>query len=228
MAIAMVVFDLAGTTIDDGDAVNVCLRGALNASGISASRESVNEVMGLPKPEAIRLLLERAGEATNRVAAIHADFVERMTRYYRDSPEVAEFEGTSRTFAALRAAGIKVALDTGFSRDIAEAIFDRVGWLRAGLVDASVTSDEVPRGRPHPDMIHSLMKTLGIADAEQVAKVGDTPSDLHEGTAAGCSRVIGVLCGTHTREQLAEHPHTDLIASVAELPSLLGLHTRDD
>ena len=54
-----------------------------------------------------------------------------------------------------------------------------------------------------------------------VAKVGDTPSDLQEGTAAGCGLVIGVANGTHTREQLAAHPHTHLIASLQELPALV-------
>ena len=42
------------------------------------------------------------------------------------------------------------------------------------------------RGRPHPDMIHHLMRVLKVEDATRVAKIGDTPSDLHEGTAAGC------------------------------------------
>ncbi len=54
MAIELVVFDLAGTTVDDGDAVNRCLRATLAAAGFEASSEEVNNVMGLPKPEAIR------------------------------------------------------------------------------------------------------------------------------------------------------------------------------
>ena len=59
------------------------------------------------------------------------------------------------------------------------------------------------------------------ADPAAVAKIGDTPSDLGEGNAAGCGLVIGVTNGTHTREQMAAHPHTHLIASLAELPALV-------
>jgi phosphoglycolate phosphatase-like HAD superfamily hydrolase len=98
-----------------------------------------------------------------------------------------------------------------------------MGWQRDGLLDASIASDEVPRGRPHPDMIRRLMTQLGVADPVRVAKVGDTPADLQEGANAGCGRVIGVTSGTHTRAQLAGFPHTELIDSIAEIPSLLGI-----
>jgi phosphoglycolate phosphatase-like HAD superfamily hydrolase len=42
-----------------------------------------------------------------------------------------------------------------------------------------------------------------------------------QGKIAGCGLVVGVTQGTHTREQLEAQPHTQLIASVRELPALL-------
>ena len=126
-----------------------------------------------------------------------------------------------RRLLRLRRAGIKIALNTGFSRAIASVLIDRLRWN--DRIDASVTSDEVPCGRPYPDMIEHLRKQLGIAAAARVAKVGDTPADLEEGTNAGCGLVIGVTQGSHTREQLARCPHTHLIDSVADVPDLLGL-----
>ncbi|WP_165228585.1 phosphonatase-like hydrolase [Aquisphaera insulae] len=227
MAIELVIFDLAGTTVDDGDAVNRCLRDALAAAGVTVTRDAVNGVMGIPKPVAIGVLL--GGDApADRIAAIFDDFAVRMTRFYAEDPAVAEVAGTSETFAALRAAGIKVAVNTGFDRAVTRTLLDRLGWERGGLIDASLCSDEVPRGRPHPDMIRRLMADLGVGDPRSVAKVGDTPADLQEGTAAGCGRVVGVLNGTHTRPQLEGFPHTDLIASVADLPGALGLDPASD
>jgi phosphoglycolate phosphatase-like HAD superfamily hydrolase len=79
----------------------------------------------------------------------------------------------------------------------------------------------VERGRPFPDLIERAMSLTGVADPKAVAKVGDTPSDLHEGTAAGCSLVIGVTNGTHRHDQLAACPHTHLIGSLKELPALV-------
>ena len=39
-----------------------------------------------------------------------------------------------------------MALDTGFSRPIVDAILARLDWTAGLLLDATVTSDEVPRG----------------------------------------------------------------------------------
>ena len=100
-------------------------------------------------------------------------------------------------------------------------LFDRLGWH--DLIDASITSDEVPRGRPHPDMLGALMARTGVADPRRVAKVGDTPVDLEEGFNAGCGLNVGVTTGGNPHSVLERYPHTHILASVAELPRLLGL-----
>ena len=224
--IRLVVFDMAGTTVNDEDSVNRCLRDALRAAGYEVTAEQVNEVMGIFKPDAIRTLIRRtteAGALEAKVAAIHDDFVARSIRFYEEDPSVFEVPGASRTFRALHDAGIKVALNTGFNRGITDVILRRLGWSNSPLVDATITSDEVSRGRPHPEMIRALMKRFGIDDPRLVAKLGDTPADLGEGTSAECGLVVGVTEGTHTRAQLEGHPHTHLIGSIVELPRLLGL-----
>jgi len=226
MKIELVVFDMAGTTVRDDDAVNQCLRAALAAGGLECSRDQINAVMGIPKPAAIASLWcdQRGREASAaEVSGLHQDFLRRMTAFYRTDPGVGEMPGAAAVFGALRAAGIAVALDTGFSRDLVDVILARLGWDQSGLLAATVASDEVPRGRPFPDLLFEAMKRAGVADVRRVAKVGDTPSDLQEGTAAGCGLVVGVTNGTHTRAQLAVHPHTHLIGSLAELPPLLGV-----
>jgi phosphonatase-like hydrolase len=225
MAIKLVVFDMSGTTVCDGDAVNDCLRAALQNAGLTVDPTSVKAVMGLPKPEAIRRLIDGtpgAPSLSDHVQEIYADFAERTKRFYASDPGVREMPGTTETFAALRRAGIKVAVDTGFSRDIAQILINRLGWNGGSpIVDASVTSDEVPRGRPFPDMIQFLMRRFGINDAREVAKVGDTPVDLEEGANAGCRLNIGVTNGTHSRAELERHSHTHLIDSVGEVPGLI-------
>lgn len=222
--IRAVVFDLAGTTVNDPDGVGACLRASLAAVGVEVSREATNAVMGIPKPVAIRQLIGAGRpDLLERVGAIYADFEERMIRFYRKDASVFEVPGTGDVFRRLNSAGVRVAVDTGFARAVTAVLLDRLGWLRDGLVQASVTSDEVERGRPFPDMIHRLMEVLEISDPKSVAKVGDTPSDLQEGTAAGCGVVVGVTSGSHTRDELARHPHTHLVESVREVPALLGL-----
>jgi phosphonatase-like hydrolase len=226
MGIDLVVFDMAGTTVNDEDSVNRCLRASLAAFGLAVTPAEVNAVMGLPKPKAIAILIERhgaSGALSNQIDAIHDDFVSRSLEFFRHDPSVYEVPGTARVFETLHKSGIRVALDTGFNRAIAQVILDRLGWSRSPLVDATVCSDEVERGRPHPDMIFALMDRLGVNDARRVAKVGDTPADLDEGEHAGCGVVVGVMGGTHARSELEPFPHTHLIETIAELPALLGL-----
>jgi phosphonatase-like hydrolase len=226
MNIQLVVFDMAGTTVRDDDAVNRCLREALTAGGVEVSRDEVNAVMGLPKPEAIATLLAARSPGAppppaERVEALHREFLRRMIEFYRHDPSVEPMPGAEECFARLKRRGLRLALDTGFSRDIVQVILHRLGWDVPGFLDATVASDEVPRGRPYPDLIFEAMRRAGVASPLAVAKVGDTPADLREGVAAGCALVIGVTNGTHTRAQLAAHPHTHLIASLAKLPALL-------
>jgi phosphonatase-like hydrolase len=226
--IELVVFDMAGTTVYDGDAVNTSFRSALNAACVHAEAEAVNAVMGLHKPEAIRHLLADAGRTftEQEVNAIHNDFVQRMSTYYATDPAVREVSGAAAAFTALRRAGIKTTLNTGFNRAVTDVILHRLGWRSSALIDAVVTSDEVPRGRPHPDMIQLLMSRLDVRDPRQVAKVGDTKADLEEGTNAGCGLVIGVTSGTCTREQLQALPHSHIVESVAEVPALIATFNR--
>jgi phosphonatase-like hydrolase len=219
----LVVFDLAGTTVQDNKDVHRVLQNVFKKMHIRVTVDEANEVMGIPKPEAIRILLERHKYPTISemlIEEMHAHFVNKMKEFYEHHHSVREKEGASEIFHQLKENGIKVAVDTGFDRSITDPLLKRMGWIDKGLVDASVTSDEVKRGRPHADLILKAMSLTGVTDAETVAKVGDTMSDLLEGTAAGCGWVIGITTGAYSREQLNPGPHTHLIDHLSELNSI--------
>jgi phosphoglycolate phosphatase-like HAD superfamily hydrolase len=71
-------------------------------------------------------------------------------------------------------------------------------------------------------MIARLMEELGVEQAAVVAKVGDAPADLQEGSNAGCGLVVGVTWGSHSRSQLERHPHTHIVDVVEDLSILLA------
>lgn len=223
MKIALVVFDMAGTTVHDDDAVNICLKQALETAGVDVNRDEINEVMGEPKPVAIAKLLSRVREThadttDQDVIEIHDCFKTLMLTHYREAPDVRAVEGAADVFRELRERGVRVALDTGFSRVIVDAILERLGWLGYELLDATVASDEVPRGRPYADLIERAMRLTEVDNPGSVAKVGDTPADLLSGDAAGCGWIVGITTGSHTRTQLERYPHTHLIERLDELP----------
>jgi phosphonatase-like hydrolase len=224
MKIKLFVFDMAGTTVDDaGDSVAVCLAAALANAGVVVSHAQIDPVMGIPKPMAIRelLTLVRGGEPSDgEVNIIHEDFRARMVAHYRSDPSVNQVPGADEVFATLKRSGVRVALDTGFDREIVRVILSRLGW--DGVVDDWVASDEVARGRPWPDMIHELMKRAGITDAAQVAKVGDSVSDIEEGLNAKCGWV-GAIRNVRTRDELHRFPGVHAMDSIREIPAALGL-----
>jgi phosphonatase-like hydrolase len=228
----LVVFDLAGTTIEDHDIVARCLVKATQAVGASIDLQEANSVMGLPKPVAIAQLLAKHDGMpitpldSDRVRAATAVFQEEILRHYRSPGAVVPIRGVEEVLDTLRDAGSKIAIDTGFSAIVADAILDRLGWIADGRVDTRVASDEVKRGRPSPDLLIEAMRRCGVSDVRTVAKVGDTPADLGEGRNAGCGWTIGVTYGTHSRAELVDHPHTALIDDIHELPRALGIRQR--
>lgn len=226
--IELVVFDVAGTTVRDDDAVHDSLRAALADAGVRVTRSDVNQVMGIAKPVAIGKLLERHGPSrtwsTSHVDEIHTAFLHRMIAHYQRSPNVQPMPNTEVALSKLRAAGVRVALDTGFSRVILDTILQRLGWKDEPFFDATVASDEVVRGRPYPDLVVKAMQLSGVTNPAAVVKVGDTPADLEEGAAARCGLVVGVTNGSHTVDELKRHPHTHLISHLGLLPKVVLGH----
>jgi phosphonatase-like hydrolase len=218
----LAVFDLAGTTVRDDKYVHRVLQQTMAAHGFNISIEEANSVMGIPKPVAMHQLLTEKGYLVQPglIEQMHAAFVENMIQFYHTEPGLGEVEGTSAVFAQLRQAGIRIVVDTGFDRAITDPLLQRMNWN--GLIDGSVTSDEVANGRPFADLVFRAMELTGVTNASCVMKVGDTPSDLQEGQAAGCGWIVGVT-GNFSREQLQAEPHTHIVDSLADIPRLLGL-----
>ncbi|WEK34296.1 MAG: HAD hydrolase-like protein [Candidatus Pseudobacter hemicellulosilyticus] len=221
MRIKLVVFDIAGTTVRDENKVAAAFQSALEEQGFQVPLEVANRFMGYEKKHAIRDIINEVQPGTDitetLVDTIHQAFLRRMIAYYRTSSEIEPLPHVEETLQALHQAGKQVAINTGFSRDIAEAIVERLQWREKGLIDFLIASDEVPNGRPHPDMIRQLMAAAGIDDPLLVAKVGDTEVDINEGRNAGCRYAIGITTGAYTREALQEHAPTHIIDDIREV-----------
>lgn len=217
---------MAGTTVRDPGLVAAALSDALAEHGYTIEPAAAQPLMGYAKPEAIRRLMRDAGAAraaddTVLVMRIHAEFVAKMLRCYREDPRVIPMQDAEECFSALRARGIRIALNTAFSRTIADAIVARFGWLANGVIDDLVATDEVSSGRPEPHMIRTLMTRAGVEDPRAVIKVGDTEVDVREGHNAGTGLVVAVTTGAYSRAALEAHMPDRIIDSLRELPGLL-------
>jgi phosphoglycolate phosphatase len=219
--IRLVAFDMAGTTVDDAGAVEEAFQRALDATGLTAGSlphepgDYVRRTMGQSKIAVFTELLggdrHRAEQANQAFEAAFDDAVDRG--------EVTAMEGAEAIFEALRDAGVRLCLTTGFSPATRARVIAALGW--EGRVDLALSPADAGRGRPWPDMILTAVLRLRIDDVAEVAVVGDTASDLIAGTRAGASIVAGVLTGAHSRAELATAPHTHLLESVGELRGLV-------
>jgi phosphonatase-like hydrolase len=226
MTFELFVFDIAGTTLNDtGGIVAQCFEQALEENDQHFSQDQINTVMGYRKIDAIRMLLSEdaaplSASEEKQAQDIHDLFLQKINTYYLEK-DIREIDGISELFSELANRGIKIALNTGFSRSTTDIIVQKLGWQDQGLINTSITSDEVAEGRPYPDMINTLVSRLGISSNSAVAKVGDTPSDLLEGKNADCGLTIGVLYGTHTKDQLVKYDHDYLISAPSEILAIL-------
>jgi len=220
LPIDLMIFDMAGTTVRDGGQVPAAFGAALAECGIALTDEQLGNVRGASKREAIAELVAKYGSGTwqGRADEVYASFVRHMQREF--GAGVQSIPGAVETFAWLRAHGIKIALTTGFDRDVAGLLLDALGWR--SLADTFVCGDDVGKGRPAPYLIYHAMEAAGVERIDRVGTVGDTVLDLQAGRNAGVRLNIGVLSGAHDRARLQAQPHTHLLGSVAEVPALLA------
>jgi len=216
----LVVSDMAGTTVLDEGQVPAAFTAALAAHGVAVTPAAIEVLRGASKRDAIAALLPSGADHAQRTDVVYARFRTELERVF--AAGVREVPGARSVFETLRAAGIRVALNTGFDRDTTELLLRALRW-NDGVVDAVVCGDDVARGRPAPDLVFACMAATGITDPRRVAVVGDTLLDLQAGVAAGAAYVVGVLTGAHGRARLEREPHTQLLAAITELPALLGL-----
>ncbi|MBN8718247.1 MAG: HAD hydrolase-like protein [Sediminibacterium magnilacihabitans] len=222
MNTALVVFDIAGTTVLDKGDVNEAFRMAFTASGIEVDTPAINKVMGYRKIEAVEIILDqfapgRKVAEPELVATIHDVFTQNMGRFYENDDTLQPLPHVMETFEWLQSKGIKITLDTGFTRIITDAILKKLNWDKHPHINAVICSDEVPQGRPHPYMIQSLMQQTGITDPARVVKVGDTEVDIQEGRNANCGLVVAVTTGAYAREALIPYKPDYIIDSMQEL-----------
>jgi phosphonatase-like hydrolase len=223
--VRLVVFDIGGTIIEDNGEVITSFSAALAANGLTASEGELKELKGSSKRDVIKKFVEaRWGKTAaneERIRKAYADFKAELEEKFSNGG-VKPIPGAGSTFAWLKTRNVVCATTTGFYRSVTDLILRTAGWEETFA--ANVCSDDVKDGRPAPYMIFRAMEAARIDDVQAVLNVGDTPLDLQAGNRAGVLGVVGVLSGIHKRERLLLESPSHLIASVADLPSLIEKH----
>jgi phosphonatase-like hydrolase len=233
--IELVVFDMAGTTVQDRHEVEMCFLDASSHTGLSVTPDRVLALQGYSKIYVFELLWsemigKKHPDLQDFVRNSYEVFCRILENHYLTN-DIFPTDGCLEIFEFLKHKNIKIALTTGFYRKVTNIILDKLGWLEGldeyylgnenTLIQATIASDEVPKGRPEPYMINKAMKLLNVQDTFKVINIGDTPSDLKSGIRAGCRMSLGVTNGTHTRKQLSVHRNDGLLSKVSDLQQFI-------
>lgn len=223
LQIAVACLDMAGTTVSDDGSVLAAFQAAVaefglvpGAAGYDEAITVVQDTMGQSKIEVFRTLLDAEDQAQRANRLFEASYAESV-----QAGLVAPLPGALETITALRAAGIKVCLCTGFAPVTRDAVLDALGWRP--LIDLALSPADAGRGRPWPDMpLTALLRLRGGAVSE-LAVAGDTAADVESGLRAGAGLVAGVTTGSASRETLAAAGAPHILNSITGLLQIVGI-----
>jgi phosphonoacetaldehyde hydrolase len=195
-AFDLVIFDWAGTMVDFGCCAPVqALIAAFARRGVEISDAEARVDMGQAKADHVRAILGREPMAQRWTKAVgRAPSEEDVTSLMADlGPLMTEaaqaasalIPGALETYQALRAAGLKVASSTGYTRDMMQPVLTAAA-AQGYAPDHLVCANETVLGRPAPIMIYKACAELGVWPMSRVIKVDDAEAGVAEGHNAGC------------------------------------------
>jgi len=188
----LIIFDLDGTLVDSYQAIQESLAFAMSTLGFT--------------PWPLEETKRRVGRGLETLLqeAVGASHVAEGVRLFRSHYPTVYLEksfllpGVEETLSALREAGKILAVATNKPSDFSRDLLRHLGVARHfALVLGPL---DVPRPKPHPDMIHAILATLDFS-ADQALYVGDMVLDSESAAAAGMEAVL-VSSGGNTIEEL--------------------------
>jgi pyrophosphatase PpaX len=125
--------------------------------------------------------------------------IERYHAHYKShfSSETRVFPGIRPLLFRMHARGIRLAVFTGASRQIAEFTLARSGL--SGYFPTIVTGDDVDKPKPDPEGLRIVMENIG-AYSDRTAYVGDHPNDIRAARTANAQTAAARWGSMHRNE----------------------------
>lgn len=218
-AVKLVIFDLAGTTVDYGCIAPVAaFVEGFREFGVSISLDQARGPMGMEKRAHIRavgqilevaeqwLSLHGRNMTEGDIDKMYRAFVPLLLKTLPDYS--ALIPGLSECIQDLQCRDIPFAATTGYFREAADIVLqqaEQLGFTPA----ASCCATEVTTGRPAPWMIYSCMQSLSVYPPTAVVNVGDTQVDVESGRNAGVWSIGVAISGNEVGLSLDEVKNLD-------------------
>lgn len=173
-----VFFDLDGVLIDSEHAWDAARRAVVAEAGGHWRESATRAMMGMSAAEWCRYLRDELGVPLD-AAEINKRVVARLlAEYRRELPLLPGAVAAVRRLAARWPLGLASASN----REVIDAVLAASGLAESFAV--TVSGDEVPRGKPAPDIYLAAAGELGVAPAKAAA-VEDSTNGMRAAAAAG-------------------------------------------
>jgi HAD superfamily hydrolase (TIGR01509 family) len=182
--IEAVVFDLDGVIVDSEQVWDEVREAYVRETGGTYTDESARDMMGMSSPEWSRYMADSL-RVPGTPEEINAAIVERMLERYGEEPPL--IPGAVEAVRRI-AAWVPLAIASSSNRELIDVVL-RVSGL-SGDFAATVSSEEVPRGKPSPDVYLEAAHRLGAHPA-RCGAVEDSHNGIRSAKAAGM-RVVAV------------------------------------
>jgi HAD superfamily hydrolase (TIGR01509 family) len=210
-----VVFDMDGVIVDSEQVWDDVREEYTREVGGTYTESATRDMMGMSSVEWSRYMADELN-VPGTPEEINAAIVARMLARYGEEPPLID-----GAVAAVRrtAARWPLAIASSSNPELIEVVL-RAAALRE-LFPVTVSSQEVPRGKPAPDVYLEAARRLGVEPA-RCAAVEDSHNGIRSAKAAGM-RVVAVPNPHFPPDDEALAQADAIVPSVAELtPELLA------
>ncbi|OLS12369.1 MAG: pyrophosphatase PpaX [Promethearchaeota archaeon CR_4] len=207
------IFDIDGTIMDSHDGHYHAWDRTTRAHSKTYTKEQIVKHFGKTTAQiAIELLHLTDPEIIERVSREKAGY------FLEEIPSLKLFDGVIDVFTKVKEGKARLCLASSNERNVIEKIIH--DFNLGQLVDASVSLDDITKGKPDPEMILKSAQKLHL-DPRECVMVGDTIYDIQAGQRAGCRATVAVLTGVFTRTELEPQQPSLILSHVKDLLSYL-------
>jgi HAD superfamily hydrolase (TIGR01509 family) len=207
--IEAVVFDLDGVILQSEEVWDEVRGAYIRGRGGRYDAEAQRAMMGMSAPEWSRYLHDELG-VPDPPEEISAEMVRRMISAYRD--HLPLIPGAREAVERL-AARWPLGLASSSNRPLIDAALEAAGL--AHLFRATVSSEEVARGKPAPDVYLEAARRLGVAP-DKAAAVEDSHAGIRSAKAAAM-RVVAIPNPSYPPDEAALAEADVVLDSISEL-----------
>ena len=214
MKVHGILFDVDGTLLDSSPAYTEMMFRACRELGWPLPAEDLMQQIMTFRRSPLEVIFGAAGVSKEREQALFAisrriwsDVFETLARPFPDTLE---------TLQVLWEQGFRLGIVTDANHEVARRI---TGHPDCPPMDVIVTREESGVRKPSPIPIEMALRGMGL-HAESVVYIGDNPSDMQAGKAAGV-RTIGITTGPSGHDHLHDAGAERIVRQLAALPNLV-------